>query len=676
MKDDSGRQLYKRGTEEFQKKVNEIYYNEMLAPVQVGIGESAQDIAYALNDREAIDLALSFDMMMEPGDDVVGRVSKGLQELGRDKDLKLFKAVITPYVRAPINAAKFHFYYSTPFLGFPVPNGAVFEAGVAFKRLLNGQAKKSAQYDEMKAVVGNLKKNLGKTPTNEEIAKQMNVTLEHVEDLAKGDHMGTRIATFESQLFHKDPLIRARAKSALTQATVFMGGVLGLALGTDIEITGGQLTNYRESQAANIPPYSVKLLGGWVPYRWLPFLGETLAFAANYRDFQRSNSRMLSEKVVGTAIIASAQTFMDAPAVAGVDTLISAAKNPAKAEQLILQYFEKVGGVRYTALRSWAFRGLIDAYGSRPLISGGRAGMVGKPKTFDQLLEEGYIADGRVVDGQLVNEETGFWEQTHDLAGQALEKGQLLASVPLRWTQSVVNKMGLMTLAESMDLWVDEAFDTHKVVKGDYRQAHWYQPGDITYLGPNQKSMAQDFLGRHWPVPDTKDKVDTEMFRHAIKPPTQAFRRFGITADEIMVNRFRRYLGSEFMMDGKTTNQLFSDLINDKVEIDGLINARYSDLIPNDENSLTIEGEAVLPFKIGGADESQVPEDLYTQRDALMDLRADIINQAALNFLQGYVEQDDGNGNMIKIPLQHSAPKDAQEAFQRYEEARLRNKIN
>jgi len=59
-----------------------------------------------------------------------------------------------------------------------------------------------------------------------------------------------------------------------------------------------------------------------------------------------------------------------------------------------------------------------------------------------------------------------------------------------------------------------------------------------------------------------------------------------------------------------------------------------------------------------------------------MDLRADIINQAALNFLQGYVEQDDGNGNMIKIPLQHSAPKDAQEAFQRYEEARLRNKIN
>lgn len=169
----------------------------------------------------------------------------------------------------------------------------------------------------------------------------MGVTLEHVEDLAKGDHMGTRIATFESQLFHKDPLIRARAKSAITQSTLFMGAVLGLALGSDIEITGGQQTSYREAQSANVPPYSIKIMGQWIPYRWTPFLGETLAFAANYRDFQRSNSRFLSEKVVGTAIVASAQTFMDAPAVAGIDTLISAAKNPAKAEQLILQFFEK-----------------------------------------------------------------------------------------------------------------------------------------------------------------------------------------------------------------------------------------------------------------------------------------------------------------------------------------------
>ena len=676
IKDDAGRQMYKRGTEEFNSKVNEIYYNEMLSPVQAGIGDKVEQIAYALNDREAIDLALSFDMMMNPGDDITGKISKGLQDLGRDKQLKLFKAVMTPYVRAPINAAKFHFYYSTPFLGMPVPNGAVFEAGVAFKRLLNGQAKKSKEFAKLRDTTAALKKKLDKTPTNEEIAEYMGVTLEHVEDLAKGDHMGTRIATFESQLFHKDPLIRARAKSALTQSTLFTGAVLGLVLGSDVEISGGQLTSYREAQAADVPPYSIKIMGQWIPYRWTPFLGETLAFAANYRDFQRSNSRFLSEKVVGTAIVASAQTFMDAPAVAGIDTLISAAKNPVKAEQLILQFFEKTGGVRYTALRAWGLRAVIDAYGSRPLISGGRAGMVGKGKTYEQLLEEGYIKDGKVVDGQLVNEETGWWEQTHDLAGQALETGKLLANFPLKYAQSVTNKMGLMTLAETLDLWADDVFDANKVVKGDYRQAHWYQPGDITYTGPNQKSIAQEFLGRHWPVPDIRDEVDREMFRHAIKPPTQVFRKYGIVADEIMVNRFRRYMGSEFMVNGKTTNELFRDLVTDKVDVDGLLNAKYSDLVDNDENSLTIEGEAVLPFKIGGGEETQAIEELYTKRDALMDLRADIINEAVRNFLRGYSEQDDGNGNMIKIPLQHPAPQDAQEQYRRWENAHLESQIN
>lgn len=143
-----------------------------------------------------------------------------------------------------------------------------------------------------------------------------------------------------------------------------------------------------------------------------------------------------------------------------------------------------------------------------------------------------------------------------------------------------------------------------------------------------------------------------------------------------MVNRFRRYMGSEFMVNGKTTNELFRDLVTDKVDVDGLLNAKYSDLVDNDENSLTIEGEAVLPFKIGGGEETQAIEELYTKRDALMDLRADIIKAAVLNFLRGYSEQDDGNGNMIKIPLQHPAPQDAQEQYRRWENAHLESQIN
>ena len=92
----------------------------------------------------------------------------------------------------------------------------------------------------------------------------------------------------------------------------FNAGLLALIINGDIEITGGQQTNFRESQAANIPTYSVKLLGRWVPYRFLPFIGELLAYGANYRDFARKNTTFMNQNVVGTAIVATAQTFLDA----------------------------------------------------------------------------------------------------------------------------------------------------------------------------------------------------------------------------------------------------------------------------------------------------------------------------------------------------------------------------
>ncbi len=239
------------------------------------------------------------------------------------------------------------------------------------------------------------------------------------------------------------------------------------------------------------------------------------------------------------------------------------------------------------------------------------------------------------------------------------------AELPLEFVQATVNNMGLMTLAEAMDNWADEAFDANKVIPGDYKQAHWYQPGDITYLDSNQKSIGQEFLGRHWPVPDTANAVDRELFRNNIKPPTQVFRKYGITANEVMMNRFRRYLGSEFTMSGKTVNELFEELVTDKVNVEGLINSKYSDLADGDANSLTVDGSNLMPFKIGG-ENTEVPEDIYTQRKALMNLRSSIISNAVINFLQGYVLEDDGSGNMIKIPIKYHAPKDAQDQYRKW----------
>ena len=321
MLDGKGVPKFKKGTPEFEAEVERIYRDDMMEPIRVGIGEKAEDVSFAIADEEAMKVALSFDMMMEPGDDIFGKTSKFLQAGGRDEDLQLYKAVLFPYVRAPFNAFQFHLYHSQSFLGTPIPAGAVFEGiGAAtnvvrqFQKVLDG---KPGSVDLSQKVLG-----------------------------------------FESKLFNKDPKVRADARSALTLATTFNAGLLALIINGDLEITGGQQTNFREAQAANIPTYSVKILGRWVPYRFLPFIGELLAYGANYRDFARKNTTFMNQNVVGTAIVATAQTFLDAPAIAGLDTLISAMKKPEKAEQLLLQYFEKIGGIRYTALRSGLFRHL------------------------------------------------------------------------------------------------------------------------------------------------------------------------------------------------------------------------------------------------------------------------------------------------------------------------------
>ena len=56
-------------------------------------------------------------------------------------------------------------------------------------------------------------------------------------------------------------------------STLLNTAVFGLVESNAIEITGGQQTSYREALSSNVPAYSIKLGGQWVPYRFLPFVG-------------------------------------------------------------------------------------------------------------------------------------------------------------------------------------------------------------------------------------------------------------------------------------------------------------------------------------------------------------------------------------------------------------------
>ena len=113
MLNEAGRPRYAAKSKEFADAVKKRYEDEYLAPITVGVGEKAETIAYSLKDRDAQLLAMSLDMMMPVEDDVWGALTDAAQKLA-DSDYSLFKAVVAPYTKTPLNAHKFHLYYSQP----------------------------------------------------------------------------------------------------------------------------------------------------------------------------------------------------------------------------------------------------------------------------------------------------------------------------------------------------------------------------------------------------------------------------------------------------------------------------------------------------------------------------------------------------------------------------------
>jgi hypothetical protein len=135
-------------------------------------------------------------------------------------------------------------------------------------------------------------------------------------------------------------------------------------------------------------------------------------------------------------------------------------------------------------------------------------------------------------------------------------------------------------------------------------------------------------LGRHWPVPHEADAVDMELFRNGIKPPNQVFRRYGgIVANESMVNKFRRYLGTDFRFsNGDSLHETYRKVISGEVHVPGHPGLFYNDLEDDPRNSLTLDGN-YAPWVNR--------KDILTKRIVLMDIRREAVALASEQFLRG-----------------------------------------
>ena len=646
MVDGGGRPLYTEYDPDgslnkaFLAKVQEVYHDKYTKPVVVGMGDSSKEIARALAHKDAQKIALSMDMMMSPEDDLWGGITGAIQGLhrGDNGESRVLAQAFWPYIKAPLNGHKHHFYHSQPepfsqafnlpnIPGLPnspfVPMGAFIEGTVGIQRLIQSWDGKVMGLD-----IG----------SDSAIRKAFNLDYRKEKDL-----LSKRLGWFKSQVFHEDVATRASARSSLATATALNWGVMSLVQSGQLEVTGGQVGSYQEANGAYIPAYHMKIKGHWVPYRWLPYIGELLAFSANFREFSRHEVNFNNSASIGTAIVATAATFADTPAMAGIDTLITALSSPHKAEDAIVDYIEKTMGAGFTPGWYAVQRLITEAYNARPL-SGSRADVLFKGK-------------GKLWEKDQAFEETGSietWLQNVS-TGASGDSVIGIPSLAVKTVSRISNNMGLLPLVESMDQATSEYTGKHE---GDFRQAHWYKPGDVTYRGPRQRSVFGTILGRHFPVPDDSDVVDIELFRNGIKPPNQVFTVVdGMVGNETMINRFRRYLGSEFKFaNGDSLHERFRQVIEGQRHIPGHPNKYYNELEDDPKNVLTLDGNYVPWFK---------RKDVYTKRDALMKIRAAAINKARYEFLSGQVSHfpTDGTPNFT-TPTEITAPRKAQEAYQ------------
>lgn len=351
-----------------------------------------------------------------------------------------------------------------------------------------------------------------------------------------------RIIDFESQYFSDDPVVRNRAQTALALAAALQGLAFMFVNSEDIEITGGLENTYRETAGKVDEDANFKMLLGpvTIPYRYIPYIGETLAFQSTLRDISQFAPGKPMDALVSMAVTGMAAQILDAPGIAGMDKGVKALSAVAQGdtsalERLAAESFAKSSDPFFNLRKR-----VIESFDpSRPASAVTR------------------LAGSRSYKQQKVSEKSfGFKDAATSLANSGL---------------SVIGLNSEYTTSPLL-----EALISHFSEDPEFRLA---SRKAVPYGKPNQVVRAstapwwnpiQSVLGRFWwGSNDLNDPVNRELVTNLIKPPSKRmFSKFGVTMGDQDLNTFNHYLNTEheFTIDGKSYVGIYSylkDVVND-----------------------------------------------------------------------------------------------------------------
>jgi hypothetical protein len=369
------------------------------------------------------------------------------------------------------------------------------------------------------------------------------------------------IVDFESKYLSSDPKVRIRAQGALALSVGINALAWFLVRDGNQDITAGLENTYRETEGTR-DPYTWKIGAMMLPYRYLPVIGNTIAFQSNIRDLQEFAPGRDTSGAFALTVAALANTILETPAIAGFDRIVKALTSAStgdvsRMQKVIADSVAKIGDP-YLNLRKVAAQGIDPRKPASPITRFARK---------------------------------GFYER-----GKLGEKGINMADIGNTIVDSAFGSFGIAAEYSPVGFIADavaSAINQDPEFRIDSRKALWYgKPGATVNANHAGKWYPiQAALGRYWLFPDKLEDnpVAKEMNYNLIPPPrTTLFNSDGVGINASTLNQFNHFLNSEVEFYDPTFNKTYKGVYG-----------YLKDLVTS--KSYTQYPSVDSPFRMGGS---------------------------------------------------------------------------
>ena len=131
------------------------------------------------------------------------------------------------------------------------------------------------------------------------------------------------VIDFESAYFSKDPVTRDKARNAFALAAGIQAVVATIVWDENSEVTSGLDDTYKVA-AGRAERFRILIGGQSIPYRYIPLIGEAIAFQASLRDIVQFNPDYDGIPFMNVMTTAMSTQIMDMPGLAGLSTVLDA----------------------------------------------------------------------------------------------------------------------------------------------------------------------------------------------------------------------------------------------------------------------------------------------------------------------------------------------------------------